>query len=233
MFLTKRQKEFLSRIFEHYLKNRSPIHYTTVAEWLGVSKWTAYDMLKRLEQEGYLSSTYAVNERKIPGRSLLLYAPTSKLAQLMECEKNHFQDDWLVWKNTILSKIERLKISSGNTPCALVNELTSLLPDATGPTMYCACLIAVFVAYLKSVNEQGMKRIRQFIDMITKPEQRLSLLSGTVVGILSSDKVETVDEQKGLMANLVNKFHNYLAGIDLRQVRALAGFLDDLLQNVS
>ena len=42
--------------------------YTAVAEWMGVSKWTAYDMLRRLEQKGYLESYCDVS---VKGLSLI------------------------------------------------------------------------------------------------------------------------------------------------------------------
>ncbi|NPV29587.1 MAG: hypothetical protein HPY58_08020 [Firmicutes bacterium] len=228
MFLTDRQKEFLSHIFEHYLKHNSPIHYTTVAQWLGVSKWTAYDMLKRLGQGGYLSPHYAVNEKGIPGRSLLFYIPTPKLARLLGREEEHQQENWLAWKKRLLDSLEQLKEAGSQKGSALVEELAALLPEAEGPTMYCACLLAVFVAYLKTVNEQGMKLVRRVINLIAKPDQRLSLLSGTIVGVVSNDS----QSREGGMAGLIDKFHQYLARIDLKQHRLLATFLDDLLQVV-
>ncbi|MDH7577746.1 MAG: hypothetical protein QHH75_07940 [Bacillota bacterium] len=237
MLLTDRQREFLSHIFDHYLKHKSPVHYTAVAQWLGVSKWTAYDMLKRLGQDGYLAPHYAVNEKGNPGRSLLFYVPTPKLARLLGRGEEHQQENWLAWKKRILASLEKLREAGSHKGNALVDELTALLPEAEGPTMYCACLLAVFVAYLKTVNEQGMRLVRQVMNLITKPDQRLSLLSGTIVGIVSKDSqdsqaAEPPGEKEGGMAGFIDKFHQYLARIDLKQHRLLATFLDDLLQAV-
>jgi len=241
LFLTERQKEFLSHIFDDYLKNKRPVHYTSVAQRLGVSKWTAYDMLKRLGQEGYLSSHYALNEKGTPGRSLLFYIPTPKLARSLGREEEHQHEEWLAWKEKLLTQMERLKSLSSRERDTLIEELTALLPEAQGPTMCCACLMAVFVAYLRSVSEQGMKLLRQLVDLMTKPEQRLSLLTGTIVGIvfknfqpaaLPSGTPELPEEKEGLMTGLVDKFHQYLGRIDLKQHRLLATFLDDLLQVV-
>lgn len=232
--LTKRQQEFLACIFEQYLKHRNPVHYTTVAKRLGVSKWTAYDMLKRLGQAGYLSSHYGVKEKGNPGRSQLFYTPTSKLKQLME-EDAGKQEDWLAWRQLLVNSVKKLQSATGGSGHDQIEELLTLLPEAKGSIMYCACLIALFVAYIKVFNEQGMRLVRQVIDLIKKPEQRLALFSGTIVGILSKDPVTgtTTGWKDGMMAGFVNNFHQHLAGIDLKQHRLLAGFLSDLLQAVS
>lgn len=230
MALTKRQQEFLRCIFEQYLKHQNPVHYTTVAKRLGVSKWTAYDMLKRLGDAGYLRPHYGVKERGNPGRSQLFYIPTPKLRQLME-EKPVKQDDWLAWTQLLVDTIKKLQSTTEGDGHAQIQELLNLLPQAKGPIMYCACLIALFVAYLKVFNKQGMKIVRQIIDLIKKPEQRLALFSGTILGILSKDPAST--EKEGMMTGYVNSFHQQLAGISLKQHRLLAGFLSDLLQTVS
>lgn len=241
MRLTPRQGEFLKRIYDHFLKHEAPVHYTTVAGWMGVSKWTAYDMLKRLEREGYLSSRYSVNEKGLPGRSLLLFEPGARLQQLMEQQDAYLGREWQAWKGMLFRRFEMLQSSSSTGEYgSLIEELAAMLPEAKGPTASCACLIALFVAYLKAFNEQRMRVVRQMVDLITGPKQRLSLFSGTVVGILSRDMPSSgynnEDDnvaKEGILAGMIDKFHQCLDGIDLKQHHLLAGFLDDLLQTVS
>jgi hypothetical protein len=50
MKLTGRQRAFLSTFLDLYREAQEPLHYTTVAQRLGVSKITAYDMLRLLEE---------------------------------------------------------------------------------------------------------------------------------------------------------------------------------------
>ncbi|MGB9793259.1 MAG: hypothetical protein ACPLTR_11920 [Thermacetogeniaceae bacterium] len=230
MDLTKRQLEFLKCIFEHYIKHQNPIHYTTVAKRLGVSKWTAYDMLKRLRDAGYLKSHYGVKERRNPGRSQLFYTPTSKLQQLME-EKAVKQDDWIAWTQLLVDKIKRLQSAAGEEAHSELDELLALLPEAKGPIMYCAGLIALFMGYLIIFNKQGTKLIRQITDLIKKPEERLALLSGTILGTLFKDP--SPPGKEGMITGLINSFHQQLAKISLKQHQLLAGFLSELLQAVS
>lgn len=227
--ITERQKEFLTKIFEHYLKHKNPIHYTSVAQWLGVSKWTAYDMLKRLCRGGYLDLHYAVNKKGVPGRSLLFYVPTSRLEQLFEWGGDNRQEEWVAWKKILLSYIEGLKENGEHT---LVEELVALLPETKGSVMYCACALALFVAYIKTVNARGMRLIHRAIDLVAKPEQRLSLFAGMTLGVLSKSSFGESPERTGLLVGFVDKYHRHLSRIDFKQHRLLVNFLGDLLQAV-
>jgi DNA-binding PadR family transcriptional regulator len=225
--LTERQKEFLKQIFDHYVKQKTPIHYSAVAKWLGVSKWTAYDMLRRLSKEGYLSAHYCLSRKGCPGRSILCYVPTSKLAQLLGREEDLQREEWHDWKQMLLSRIEGLRCREGPQ---LVGELSELLSETKSPMMFCAGVLALFAAYIRSVNEKGMQMVQQVAEAINRPEQRLSLLSGMVVGLLSKGGDDS--EGSGILSGLVNKYHQYLERVDRKQHRLLSDFLDDLFQVV-
>ena len=45
MKLTRRQTTFVERLVDLYHEAQGPIHYSTLARRLGVSRFTAYDML--------------------------------------------------------------------------------------------------------------------------------------------------------------------------------------------
>ncbi len=55
--LTERRKQFLQKLLDLYRRTNLPVHYESVAQALGVSKWTAYDMLKALEKLGSCGAT--------------------------------------------------------------------------------------------------------------------------------------------------------------------------------
>ena len=80
MTLTHRQRTFLHRLLDVYPDHRDePVHYSTVAQALGVSNTTAYEMMKLLEKKGYVSSEYRLPDRhRGPGRSQVLFRPTWK-----------------------------------------------------------------------------------------------------------------------------------------------------------
>ena len=47
--LTRRQRQFLNKFLDLYDQDREPLHYTALAEHLGVNKISAYEMLRLLE----------------------------------------------------------------------------------------------------------------------------------------------------------------------------------------
>ena len=58
-----------------------PIHYSLLAERLGISPFTAYDMLCLLEEKGFVTSAYQLPaDKNGPGRAERVFYP-SELAQ--------------------------------------------------------------------------------------------------------------------------------------------------------
>src|SRR5919204_6366231 len=79
MRLTRRQQDFLRKLLDLYHETQRPIHYSQVAEALGVNRFSAYDMLKLLEQKGYVRSEYVLGPAHSgPGRSSIAFLPTAK-----------------------------------------------------------------------------------------------------------------------------------------------------------
>ena len=82
--LTPRQQTFLDKLFDLYRECKGPVHYSMVAETLGVNKFSAYDMLKVLEEKGVAASDYVLNnEQTGPGRSQVVFYPTNTAAQFL------------------------------------------------------------------------------------------------------------------------------------------------------
>jgi DNA-binding PadR family transcriptional regulator len=79
MKLTRRQEEFISNLHELNRELDGPIHYSLLAERLGVSPFTAYDMLCLLEEKGFVCSEYQLASGKSgPGRAERVFYPTDK-----------------------------------------------------------------------------------------------------------------------------------------------------------
>ena len=82
--LTPRQQAFLDKLFELYREFKQPVHYSIVADKLGVNKFSAYDMLKVLEEKGVAASDYVLSDDQAgPGRSQVVFYPTHKAAQFL------------------------------------------------------------------------------------------------------------------------------------------------------
>ena len=77
MKLTRRQEEFIKSLLDLHQEVDGPIHYSILAERLGVSPFTAYDMLCVLEEKGFVTSEYHLATNKSgPGRAERVFYPT-------------------------------------------------------------------------------------------------------------------------------------------------------------
>ena len=65
MKLTRRQEEFIKNLVDLNQEFNGPIHYSVLAERLGVSPFTAYDMLCMLEEKGVVGKANGSKPRKI------------------------------------------------------------------------------------------------------------------------------------------------------------------------
>ena len=70
MKLTRRQEEFINKLLELHQEYEGPIHYSLLADRLGVSPFTAYDMLCVLEDKGVVTSEFQLaSDKSGPGRA--------------------------------------------------------------------------------------------------------------------------------------------------------------------
>jgi predicted ArsR family transcriptional regulator len=108
MKLTRRQEDFVYNLLDLYRELQGPFHYTLLAERLGVSRFTAYDMLRLLEEKGLVTSIYQLAEGKSgPGRSEVFYKPTDKARRLMvELAGEIESQDWADIKARVLKKVQ-------------------------------------------------------------------------------------------------------------------------------
>ena len=83
--LTRRQEEFIEKLIDLSDEFDAPIHYSLLAERLGVSPFTAYDMLCMLEEKGAVTSEYQLAAEKTgPGRAERLFYPSETTLQRRE-----------------------------------------------------------------------------------------------------------------------------------------------------
>jgi predicted ArsR family transcriptional regulator len=109
MKLTPRQQTFLDKLFELYRDLKGPVHYSVVADNLGVNKFSAYDMLRVLEEKGVAASDYILSDEQAgPGRSQVVFYPTHKAAQFLTQLKDEmlYNADWQRAKERMLQRLQ-------------------------------------------------------------------------------------------------------------------------------
>ncbi len=101
-----------------------PVHYETLVQALGVSKWTAYDMLKELEKLGYLIRDYAMSPGEA-GRSPVVFLPTAQASSLFEQKRSEVinLEEWHKTKTKVLQFLNGLK------DCSLSDTIQKVLEE--------------------------------------------------------------------------------------------------------
>lgn len=149
--LTGRQEEFLSKFLDLYRQSDGALHYTQVADHFGVSKVTAYDMLKLLEKRGLVRSEYVIPERESgPGRSTVVFHPTQKAHDLLnELAGNEWDAaEWEQVKRRILTALRSERHTDYQE---LLAEVVARIPEQDNPMLYAAEMITATILNLYQV----------------------------------------------------------------------------------
>lgn len=227
MTLTRRRTEFLAKILTLFREIGEPVHYTMVADALGVSKWTAYDMLKALEKDGFLESAYAVNrEDRLPGRSMVVFRPTVRAWRWREGEGavNEGNGDWSAVRRRLLQFLDQVKTSGARK---VIEELLEVMPAVERPLAFGAYTIVLLTVYLEYLGSRGLATVQNVLQAAARPEIALGLFAGTAVG--SAIKGMKDGLHKRVEAQ-VRRFLQSIGEYDAREGRLLVGFLRQALE---
>jgi len=187
--LTFRQKAFLSRVLDIYHEMREPVHYSLVAERLGLSSSTAYDMLKLLEQKGMVGSEYATPKPTSgPGRSSILFFPNVEAVDLFSrlAGESQEQEEWEDVKTHILASLRQGKASEYQD---LLRELLTRIPETGSPLVRCAEVITALLLSLRETKHTFGRRSPVSM-LLAAPVGSLgmSTLAGLALGLCIADK---------------------------------------------
>ena len=193
MKLTRRQEEFVSQLIDLTAELHGPIHYSMLAERIGVSPFTAYDMLRVLEDKGAVSSEYQLAEGKSgPGRAERLFCPAISLGAAPEKMNGGLNEAHL--NKESLKKIVLQNIQDGDSPKVhAVRDLLAHIPeDGPGETDYCLMVLMVIGISLRRHGDHN-----SFVEALPMllPEGRsnyqnhLAALAGFALGFLNHENV--------------------------------------------
>jgi hypothetical protein len=223
--LTPRQRAFLDKLRDLYRERRGPVHYSTVAERLGVSKFSAYDMLRVLEKKGVAGSEYMLSaKRRGPGRSQVVFYPTivgNSAGQAVESD-----EDWLRLKQRLLNELRETR---GVDYRDKLMDLLSRLPNLRAPLEYCAETTAALLLNLNLVKEQMSEHnpLRSLSGLLTAGETGLGTLVGLSLGsvLMAMGESSLTDR---LLAS-VRRYQDHLSQLSGENKRRLLDFLTEAL----
>jgi hypothetical protein len=225
--LTPRQQLFLDTLFELYRDSKGPVHYSLVADKLGVNKFSAYDMLKVLEEKGVAASDYVLGEEQTgPGRSQVVFYPTHKAAELLTQlrEELRYNSDW---RDITENMLQELAESRQNNPTDALSAALSKLPDPKAPLTYCAGMISVLILNLERVRDYNLRPA--WDAMMTKGRVGLASLAGfSLASALAADPDDTTLTEK-LLTN-TRRFQTQLAELSEESITKLSSFLADVMR---
>ncbi|MBT9259340.1 MAG: hypothetical protein KM310_06245 [Clostridiales bacterium] len=224
MNLTERRKEFLRHVVELYRKTRLPVHYPSLAKTLGVSKWTAYDVLRELERLGYLMRHYTLTPGGV-GRSHVVFSPSRKALQIFDpkeaSEEGEGYQEWRAVKEKVLSTLRQA--ASEERLQEVLDTVLGEFYQAKSPVARAAWSIALFLAYVRQLGHKGRTAIQRLMAHAPGGKTRLVLLAGAVLGMWAQEKDGFWEEK---LADLLREHVPFL----LRLTDEEASLLDPLWQ---
>ena len=227
MKLTFRQKAFLSKVLDLYRETQEPLHYSVVAERLGLSNSTAYDMLRLLEQKGMINSEYAIPKATYgPGRSSILFFPTAEAIDLFSrlAGESQKQEEWEDVKAHILRSLRQGKASNYQ---GLLCELLVGIPEARSPLVHCAEVITALLLSLREARHKlgGQSPVSM---LLGAPVSKLgmSILAGLVLGLSVAD--QRVQRLLGDFRKYTEKYEASLQELSPESLIALHRFAQDV-----
>lgn len=224
MFLTERRKQFLQKLIDLYQKTNVPVHYETLAKALGVSKWTAYDMLKEIEKLGYLVRDYAVNPGET-GRSQIVFMPTAKASNLFEQKRSEAinPEEWQETKTKVLQFIRHRKSYNFNDT---IQKVLVELPKVQVHLTFCAFIVGLLLVYLHKLGEKTEALIKNLIQHAPTSDMRITVFVGTVFGTI----IQSVNDDIGIeVTRLVDRYLKAITDLSEQEKGMLSDFLEEAL----
>jgi len=232
MKITRRQEAFIRNLLDLYRELQGPIHYSMLAERIGVSRITAYDMLRLLEEKGLVRSDYQLAEGKSgPGRSEIVFWPTERVHQRMALLVQEFDaSDWEEMKDRVLEQMQSGEMTS-ERDYELATEMLARIPsESPGALRYCVEVMTIIA--LRLHDEMGRQLFLEYLSTIVPDSglvstSDLTMLSGFALGLLVAEQSDHHEWHCELLEH-IRKCHKLVSDMNAPQRRQLADSLKDV-----
>jgi len=229
MKLTSRQQAFLRQLIQLSEGGRRPVHYTEVAERLAVNKFSAYDMLRVLQEKGLVKAEYILDEiRGGPGRSMVMFLPTASAMQWWNqiATEGRLGQEWQELKKRLLSKARSTQETGY---LEWLSELLAHLSEARSPVEYCAQFITALLLNLTQARSRvvGLNPFEALRNLTSTGVAGLGALAGLSLGTGLTDSLDY-----HLLAGLYDhaqRYQRYLQTLSEESRRALSEFLQEAI----
>ncbi|MDN9012714.1 Lrp/AsnC family transcriptional regulator [Brevibacillus laterosporus] len=223
--MSKRRIQFLDQLVGIYQKQSLPVHYEALAKAVGVSKWTAYDMLKEIEKSGYVIRSYEVNPNET-GRSQVVFTPTEKATELIKKQRSNegtIDENWEESLQSIQNLLNSLKQTNLQD---LLRKMLDEIPQRRTNLEFCGYILGILIVYLKKVGGRTESVIQLFINKTSSHHASLLMFVGTVMGTV----IETMsDEFSSEIANWISEYVELICNLSNGEQALLSDFVKEAL----
>ncbi len=228
--ITRRQREFLSTLIELHDASDQGVHYSAVAEQLEVGKVTAYEMLRLLEERGFVEAEYQrPSSQRGPGRLPVVFIPTSHAYAILHGvgRSDRTLQEWQSTTDRILKTLREYKARNYEP---LFEEFVENLHDHRSRLAYLAEMVTAIVLGLDTVKEDFEQRgVRGIMESIGMPgEAGLRAIAGLAAGLSLFDELN--DRMTGALLAQAARYQDALSEIGAEGRRRLAEFTQEVLE---
>ena len=250
MELTVRQRDFLDKLVELYRQARRPVHYSDLASTLGVSRFSAYDMLRLLESKGLVRAEYTRGEHDTgPGRSSVVFVPLLRARALLSRLVPHSleQHEWTETVEHILGHLEeaeearfagiqKAQEARAVDDAGLLDELLAAIPRAVSPLAYSAQVLTALLLPLRS----RLAAMDRDLEAMLAPDENgaeagggLDLLAGFALGASLTGATSRLSRDvSARLLEYSRTCQSYIGQMDAESRRLLAGFVREVVDNL-
>ncbi|MEW6231409.1 MAG: helix-turn-helix domain-containing protein [Chloroflexota bacterium] len=226
--LTGRQREFLGKFLDLYQEARQPLHYSAVAERLGVSPMTAYDMLRLLEERGLVTSKYVLPETG-PGRSNIVFSPTGKAPTVIArwAGEDWDREGWVAVKERIL---QALREGRGTDYRGLLDQILLRIPERKSPMLYATEMITAVLLNLHQLREEARTSspLESLRALGLPGELGLNALAGLTLGLTFVERANR--RITSLLLSYSRKYQAHLARLSTENKERLSDFTQEVMR---
>lgn len=189
-----------------YRQTGCPVHYSDVAEELGISKWTAYDVMKQLNRLGMLDVRYMVKNDNMPGRSTVAFIPVEERVSSDEA-------DWGAIQQRLLASIKEARREDR---VRIIEEIIGEISRLDNSMLSCAYTIALVIINMDDELENEIKdNLKEIAKMKIKADLKLSMFIGIFLG-----HAIKAGKNKGVVQNImqyISKFQSDISKVSFEE----------------
>lgn len=234
MALTPRQQAFLAALWDLCQRTGEAVHYADLASKMGVSEFSAYDMLRLLEGKGAVVSEYLLAPGKSgPGRSRVVFRPAERARQLLRdlsLPRQRLED----WKSLQEQLIQRLQGLGNREYGEFARELLAGLPRRRSPLRYCTEALAALLATLADLRARAAQSLP--LDTLSSLAASGGEILGVGVGLSLGSLLSHTECDQELAERLLpcaHRYQQYLARLSDEARANLAEFFRQAVNTVA